>query len=248
MNKIHYLLIVLFSLTLVFAVSAGEKKENPIDPTTLTMEELYQVKPFRGKSARAIKFSENDRYLTFLWNKYEQQGYDLYLYDLDKKSLEQVTSIERMKQFDPPEDYKKFIKKEEQYEKEEKRLQEMYFAQRDYLMGKDVDPGKFEKEELEKLRKELKEKEEKKKKEKKAEEEKGTEEKSTEEKVEQEKVEEEKGTEQKGTEEKEKKDKKEKKELEEWELRDKLKEKKEKEKQKSSTTSRKELKPRKLMT
>lgn len=240
MNKIHYLMIVLFSLTLVFAASAGETKKDQIDPTTLTMEELYQVKPFRGKFARTVKFSENDRYLTFLWNKYEQQGYDLYIYDLNNKSMKQVTSIERMKQFDPPEDYKKFIKKEEQKENEEKRLQEMYFAQRDYLMGKEVDLGKFEKEELEKLRKELKEKEEKKKKEeeekkkeKEAIEEKGTDEKGTDEKVEEEKVEEKKVEEEKGKEEKEekeKKDKKEKKELEEWELRDKLKEKKEKEK------------------
>lgn len=248
MKKIHYLLLVLFFLTLVFAASAVEKKENRIDPATLTMEDLYKVKPFRGKTPRMIAFSENDRYLTFLWNRYEQQGYDLYIYDLNKKSVKQVTSIQRMKQYDPPEDYKKFIKKEEQKEKEQKRLQEMYYAQRDYLLGKDVDLGKFEKEELEKLRKELKEKEEKKKKEeeekkkkeeekkkkdKDAEEEKDKEKKDTDEKGTDEKAEEEKDKDEKGKDEKkdkEKKDKKEKKELEEWELRDKLKKKKEKEK------------------
>lgn len=246
MKKIHYLLIVLFSLTLVFAASAVEKKENQIDPTTLTLEELYKVKPFRGKSARMIAFSENDRYLTFLWNKYEQQGNDLYIYDLNKKTMKQVTFIERMKQFDPPEDYKKFIKKEEQKKIEDQRQQEMYYAQRDYLMGKDVDLGKFEKEELEKLRKELKEKEEKKKKEeaeKKIKEKDAKKEKDSEEKVSEEKGEEEekgkeeekgqeekKDKEEKGKDKKDKKDKKEKKELEEWELRDKLKEKKEKDK------------------
>jgi dipeptidyl-peptidase-4 len=212
MKRIHYLMIVLFSFALVFAASAGDTKDKPIDPTKMTLEEIYQVKSFAGKPARMIKFSENDRYLSFLWNKYDCQGFDLYVYDLNNSKLTQITSIERMKQFDPPEDHDKFIKKEKQKEDEENRLQAMYYAQRDYLMGKDVDLGKFEKEDLEKLRKELKEKEEKKKKEEAEKKKKEEEEKKKNEKA------------------KEEKKKDEEKELEEWELRDKLKEKEEKEK------------------
>lgn len=216
MKRFQYLVLLLIFLTLVFAGTAQEKKEKKIDPTQLTMEELFQIKRFRGKSARMIKFSENDRCLSFLWNKYQQQGYDLYVYDLKKNTMKKVTSIERMKQFDPPEDYKKFIKKEKQRKQEQERLQQMFYDQRDFLVGKDVDLEKFEKEELEKLRKELKEEEEKKEKEKKKKQEEKDEEKKD--------VEE--NDEEKGEEKKEKK----KKELELWELRDKLKEKKEEEK------------------
>jgi dipeptidyl-peptidase-4 len=90
-------------------------------------------------------------------------------------------------------------------EEEEKQLQEIFFAQIDYLENKDIDLSKFEKQELDKLKKELAE-EKKKEQEKKIEEKKNEQDQSS------------------------KDEKKEERELELWELRDKLQEKKEKEK------------------
>ncbi len=172
----------------------------------ISMEEFYKVRSYFGKSAREIKFSENDKYLGFLWNPYNEFGYDLYIYDLSSKKMKRVTSVELMKRFDTPEDHERFLKKAELKRNKDKKLLEMYYAQRDYLLGKKVDLSKFEKEEIEKLKEELKKEklkkeEENKKKESKKKDKCGN-----------------------------KKVKKEKKELELWELRDKLKKKKEEEK------------------
>ena len=225
MKPLNYRFITIFiviALSLVFVSDVGSSastEKQPVNPTKLSLEEFYPVKPFAGKTASQIEFSKNDRYLSFLWSSYEDMvnlrlissririGYDLYVYDTKADKLTRVTSLEIMKQFDPPEDYEKFVKKRKQLEEEEKQLQEMFFTQRDYLEKKDVDLTKFEKAEIEKLKKELEE--EKKKKE----------EEKTKKDLEKEK----------GEEETKKKDKEEK-ELELWELRDKLKEKKDKEK------------------
>lgn len=200
MRRIGLLSLVLALSLLALAASAGQ---GTVDPTRVTMEEFFQVQGFSGKSPRMVRFSESDRYLAFLWNPYDEQGYDLYIYDLKKKELQRVTSIERMREYDPPEDYEKFIKKMKQKKEEDRKTQEMYFAFRDYLEGKEVDLEKFEREELEELRREL----------------------------EKEKLEKKKREEEKEVQEEEKGKKKEaEKELELWELRDKLREKKEKEK------------------
>jgi dipeptidyl-peptidase-4 len=224
MKPLNYRLITIFiaiALSLVFVPVVGgsaSTEKLPVDPTRLSLEDFYPVKPFGGKTASQMEFSKNDRYLSFLWSSYEDMvnlrlisrrvriGYDLYVYDTKAGELTRVTSLEIMKQFDPPEDYEKFVKKGKQLEEEEKQLQEMFFVQRDYLENKDVDLTKFEKAEIEKLKKELEEEKKKKKEKTKKDEEK-----------------------EKGEEEKKKKDKEEK-ELELWELRDKLKEKKDKEK------------------
>ncbi|UCH94324.1 MAG: DPP IV N-terminal domain-containing protein [Candidatus Aminicenantes bacterium] len=227
MKTLNHRLIVIFifiSISLIFTFGSWvSADQETMDPRKLSLEELYKVRPFSGTAAREIKFSKSDRYLSFLWTSYEEMinprlltgrariGYDLYVFDLKKKTLTRVTSLDIMKQFDPPEDYEKFVKKRKQLEEEEKKLQEMFFAQRDYLENKDVDLEKFEKEEIEKLKKEQEEKKQKKKEEEKT-------------KKDQKK---EKGEDEED--EKKKKDKEEK-ELELWELRDKLKEKKEKEK------------------
>jgi len=199
--KFKHFFIYLFIFTLSFTITGFGK-----DAGKISMEEFYKVKSYFGKSARMIKFSENDNYLAFLWNPYNEFGYDLYIYDFGSEKLKRVTSVEIMKRFDTPEDYEKFIKKGKQKREEEEKTLKEYFLQRDYLMGKEVDLSKYEKDEIEKLKKELKKlKEEKEKK------------KKTEKK-----------------EKKAKKKDKKKEELELWELRDKLKEKKEKNKIKRS--------------
>ncbi|MBN2433277.1 MAG: S9 family peptidase [Acidobacteria bacterium] len=213
-----WLTLLLFCLpTPLFGVDLQD--DGPLDPRKLTLEEVYTVKPFRGKTPRMIRFTEDDRYFAFLWNPYEETGYDLYVYDMVAHRLQQVTSLERMKNFDPPEDHQKFVDKDKQRKEEEAQLQELFFAQRDYLDGKDVDLFRFEMEEIEELKKELEEERQEKEK-KKA----GAE--NTEERHDVQKDEKDSGKEEKKQDKKEE----EKKELELWELRDKLQEKKEHEK------------------
>jgi dipeptidyl aminopeptidase/acylaminoacyl peptidase len=200
-QKLVFFIIILLSFILLNA--ANEK----IDPSKLTVEELFRVKPFQGAPPRSMSFSYNDRYLAYIWNPYGERGRDLYVFDLKNQTARRVTSLEVMKEYDPPEDYKKFVEKAKQKEKEDELKQKMYEAQKDFLEGKDVDLSMFEKEQIEELKKEFE-----KKKQEKAEKEKA--EKKTD--VEKEKVE------------KEKIEKKEE-EKEEWEWRDELKQKKEKE-------------------
>lgn len=225
-------LLVLSLLMLTNPGFSGSGDKSPIDPKTLSLEELYQVKPFGGMSARNIEFSRSDRYLAFLWNPFDEligfsatergfrRGYDLYIYDLHAGKLTRVTSIEFMKQFDPPEDYEKFLKKRNEIIENDRRLQERYYAQRDFLDNKKVDLEIFEKEEIEKLKKELDEV----KKKKEEEEKKRADEEKKLAKEEKQSSDEKKSTDSKKDDEKEKE-----KELELWELREKLDKKKEKE-------------------
>ena len=182
-------------------LAAGEMKSTLPD---LTLEEYYLVRSYFGKNADQIHYSESDRYIAFRWNPYNEFGRDLYLFDRKTNKRIRVTSPERMKEFDPPEDGEKFLEKALKKRRDEKRLQEMWLAQRDYLLGENVDLGRFEKEALKVLREELEK--ERLEKEKKEDSEKDT--NSTEDQGEK---------------------KKEKEALELWELRDKLRKKREKE-------------------
>ncbi len=197
MKKKIIIFLSVFIFTLMYAQKINIKK--------LSIEDFYKVKPPLGKRARQIKFSENSRYLGYLWNPYNEFGYDLYVYDTKKGKKIRVTSLEIMKKFETPETYEKFLKKAKQKREEDKITQKKYYLQRDFLEGKKVDLSVFEKKEIEELKKELKKKEKESKK--------GKSEKDKKEL---------------------KKIKKQKKELELWELRDKLKEKKKKEKVKRS--------------
>jgi dipeptidyl aminopeptidase/acylaminoacyl peptidase len=203
--------LILFVLTLFVFTSVYAQN---IDTKKLSIEDFYKVKSPIGKKARNIKFSENSRYLSYLWNPYDEFSYDLFVYDLKTGRKIRVTSLNIMKRFETPENYKKFIEKEKQKREEDKIQQEKYYLQKEFLEGKKVDLSKFEKKEIQELKKELEKKE------------KELEKKSS---VKNKK---------KGKTEKDKKDlkniKKQKKEIELWELRDKLKKRKEKEKVKRS--------------
>ena len=162
--KLKQIFVLFFTVLILFSYS--EFGKTAVDK--LSMEEFYKVRSYFGKSARVLQFSENDRYLAFLWNPYNEFGYDLYIYDFTTKKIKRVTSIELMKKFDTPEDYEKFIEKGKQKREEEAKTLKTYYMQRDYLMGKDVDLSSIEKEEINKLKIELKKlKEEKEKEDKK---------------------------------------------------------------------------------
>jgi len=193
--------VLVTCLVLIGFYFIGSQQQS-INPQKISMEEFFKVKSFRGKSPRQIAFANSSRFLAFLWSPFQDFGYDLHIYDTSQGKLLRITSLDKMKKYDPPEDYKKFKDKIKQKLQEDEKLQKMYLAQRDYLEGKEVDLSIFEKEELDKLRKELKKKEAEKKKKPPKKKQKGD---------------------------KKKEDEK-KKELETWELRDILKKRKEEEK------------------
>ncbi len=152
-SRFSFVLNFIIVSLLIIPIFGMQEAEN------LSLEEFYKVRSYFGKSARDMKFSENSDYIAFLWNPYNEYGWDLYLYDLHEMKLKRVTSLELMKEFITPEDYEKFIEKGKTRREEEKLRLKMYYAQRDYLLGKNIDLSEFERSEIEKLRLELKKKE-----------------------------------------------------------------------------------------
>lgn len=66
----------------------------------LNFDDLYPRRPFFGKTASAVTWSPDDRYIAYLWNPYQDRANDLWLYDVQSGKSKRLTSIEGMKPFD----------------------------------------------------------------------------------------------------------------------------------------------------
>ncbi|HTD05034.1 MAG TPA: hypothetical protein VK751_14635, partial [Undibacterium sp.] len=124
----------------------------------LTLERLYRAKTYAGQAARNLHFSEDGRYLAYLWNPYGENGSDLYVYDTQTGQSKRITSPAIMQAYDSPEDLARFNKKGLQKEHEEAERQAKAEAQAAYLRGEKVDLSQWETAALEVLKRELAEK------------------------------------------------------------------------------------------
>lgn len=62
-----------------------------------------------------MSWSFDDRYLAFLWNEYEDKGFDLWIYDTRDGKKTRVTSMDKMAEFD-----RDVLKAKKRYEEDEK--------------------------------------------------------------------------------------------------------------------------------
>ncbi len=124
----------------------------------LTLERLYPARSYAGQAAHNLHFSEDGRYLAYLWNPFGENGSDLYVYDTQTGQGTRITSPAIMKAYDAPEDLERFTKKGLQKEKEEAERQAKAEAQAAYLRGEKVDLYQWETAALEVLKRELAEK------------------------------------------------------------------------------------------
>ncbi|MES2073717.1 MAG: prolyl oligopeptidase family serine peptidase [Pseudomonadota bacterium] len=124
----------------------------------LTLERLYRSKTYAGQAARNLHFSEDGRYLAYLWNPYGENGSDLYVYDTQSGQSTRITSPAIMKAFDAPEDLERFNKKAQQKDREDAERQAKAEAQAAYLRGEKVDLAQWESAALDILKRELAEK------------------------------------------------------------------------------------------
>lgn len=124
----------------------------------LTLERLYRAKSYAGQAARNLHFSQDGRYLAYLWNPYGENGFDLYVYDTQSGQSTRITSPAIMKAYDAPEDLERFNKKGLQKDREEAERQAKAEAQAAYLRGEKVDLYQWESAALETLKRELAEK------------------------------------------------------------------------------------------
>jgi len=91
----------------------------------LKLEDLFPRKSFFGKRPRGMAWSHDDRYLAYLWNVYDDKGYDLWIYDLKERKSRRLTSPDRFLPFDR--DLKEIIeryKKEKEEDERRKKLSE----------------------------------------------------------------------------------------------------------------------------
>lgn len=105
------------------APAAAKQPTPPAPPTIdvrtdLKLRDLFPRRPFFGKAARGMDWSHDDRYLAYLWNPYEDRGFDLWVYDRQTGKSERVTTIDTFIPFD-----RELRKVKERYQKEdEERL------------------------------------------------------------------------------------------------------------------------------
>ncbi|MFZ6648324.1 S9 family peptidase [Undibacterium sp. TJN25] len=129
-----------------------------LKPGELTLERLYPARGYAGQAASKLHFSEDGRYLAYLWNPFGENGSDLYVYDTQTGQNTRITSPTIMKAYDSPEDLERFNKKGLQKQREEAEQQAKAEAQAAYLRGEKVDLYQWETAALEVLKRELAEK------------------------------------------------------------------------------------------
>lgn len=154
--KIIRLAFACSALTLTFSATSAAALTDK--SSTLTLEQVYRAKSYAGQAASQMHFSENGRYLAYLWNPYGENGSDLYLHDTLTGSTTRITSPSLMKSYDAPEDWLRFDKKAQQKEQEEGERQAKAEAHAAYLRGEKVDLSLWENAALASIKQELSEK------------------------------------------------------------------------------------------
>ncbi|MBC3883085.1 prolyl oligopeptidase family serine peptidase [Undibacterium sp. LX40W] len=124
----------------------------------LSLEQLFRAKSYMGKTARQLRFSEDGRYLAYLWNPFNEEGSDLYIYDTQNGKSHRITSPAIMRNVDAPEDWDRFDKKLKQKETDLAERQAKAEAQAAYLRGEKVNLNQWEEAAIDVLKKELAEK------------------------------------------------------------------------------------------
>lgn len=92
MNRRH--LLLLLALLLLRAAAWADP------PAARTLDELFPERSYLGKSARAMAWSQDGRYLAYLWNPFDDAGYDLWVYDTKESKALRLTSLETFRPFD----------------------------------------------------------------------------------------------------------------------------------------------------
>ncbi|WP_395007429.1 S9 family peptidase, partial [Undibacterium sp.] len=133
----------------------SDLKITKVKAAELSLEQLYRSKSYMGKAANQLKFSDNARFLAYVWNPYGEEGNDLYLHDAESGKTTRITSPALMKTYDAPEDWDRFEKKLLQKETELNERQAKAEAQAAYLRGEKVDLLQWERAAIEEIKREL---------------------------------------------------------------------------------------------
>lgn len=123
---------------------AAEEADGGKKTAELKLEDLYPKKSFFGKQARGMAWSHNDRYVAYLWNAYDDKGWDLWLYDTRDRKAIRVTSPEFLLPFDR--DLKDIIERYKKDREEDERRKKLSDEERKKLEEEDDKKEKERKE------------------------------------------------------------------------------------------------------
>jgi dipeptidyl aminopeptidase/acylaminoacyl peptidase len=112
----------------------------------LKLEDLFPKKSMFGKRARGVAWSHDDRYLAYLWNAYDDKGYDLWVYDTKEKKARRITSPELFVAFDR--ELKPIIERYKKDKEEDERRKKLSDDERKKLEEEDEKKEKERKEPL----------------------------------------------------------------------------------------------------
>jgi len=86
----------------LFASSSKSSATTPANASepAITLDMFFPKKSPRGKTPAGLGWSEDGRYLGYLWNPYDDHGNDLWVYDSESGKSRRLTSIEMFADFD----------------------------------------------------------------------------------------------------------------------------------------------------
>ena len=110
------------------------------DNRALSLDDLFPEKSPFGKTARAMDWSHDDAFVSYLWNPYDDRGMDLWLYEISAGKPKRVTDVRRMSEFDPA--LKEVALRYERDLREEKRREGLSEEERKKLKEKDEEDAR----------------------------------------------------------------------------------------------------------
>jgi dipeptidyl aminopeptidase/acylaminoacyl peptidase len=125
---------------------AAEQKAEVNKAEELKLDDLFPKKSFFGKRPRGMAWSHDDRYLAYLWNAYDDKGYDLWVYDMKERKSRRLTSPETMLPFDR--ELKPIIERYKKDREEDERRKKLSDEERKKLEEEDEKKEKERKEPL----------------------------------------------------------------------------------------------------
>ena len=94
------LLILGLIVVPTFSWAGGELEAVQALEKDLKFDSLFPRRPFTGKAPAVQGWSHDDRYLAYLWNSYDDDGRDLWLFDRQTGKTSRLTDIQKMATFD----------------------------------------------------------------------------------------------------------------------------------------------------
>ncbi len=126
------LLVPFLALNTPARVNASRTTPNE---APITLDTFWPKKSPRGKTAAGMGWSEDGRYLGYLWNSFDDHGMDLWVYDTESGKSRKLTSIEMMADFDR--DAAPIIERYKKDKAEEERRKTLSDAERKKLEDED---------------------------------------------------------------------------------------------------------------